>query len=447
MQAILIRGGRVIDPANNFDAVADVLIADGKIKLVGSAREGDYKSFKTADSGMEVFNAKGLWVLPGLIDLRAHLGEPGNENAETIAGGALAAIHGGVTTVACMPDTDPPIDTEAGVQYVLGQGKQADLAEILPVAALTKKREGKELAELGQLARAGAVAFSDEMRAIDSPSTLLKGMTYASMFGRAVIEFAQDPAMSSGAMNSGYEATLAGLPGIPSVAEELAVARACMFAREAGCHYHAAKISTKNAVRAIKRARKLRVQVTAATCPHYFALTDALVRKHYDTAYKVFPPLRGAEDAAWLKRGLREGIIECISSDHTAVPPELKELEFGRAPFGVVGLETLLPVTLTSLLQDGEMTPAKVVAALTCNPAKVLGVHKRKGALTPGYDADVCMVDPAEEWSLDPSRLASRCKNTPFAGMKLKGRVKFTVARGRLFDVGAPIEAIQSPSR
>jgi len=267
------------------------------------------------------------------------------------------------------------------------------------------------------------------------------------MFGRAVIEFAQDPAMSSGAMNSGYEATLAGLPGIPSVAEELAVARACMFAREAGCHYHAAKISTKNAVRAIKRARKLRVQVTAATCPHYFALTDALVRKHYDTAYKVFPPLRGAEDAAWLKRGLREGIIECISSDHTAVPPELKELEFGRAPFGVVGLETLLPVTLTSLLQDGEMTPAKVVAALTCNPAKVLGVHKRKGALTPGYDADVCMVDPAEEWSLDPSRLASRCKNTPFAGMKLKGRVKFTVARGRLFDVGAPIEAVQSPSR
>jgi dihydroorotase len=204
-----------------------------------------------------------------------------------------------------MPDTDPPIDTEAGVQYVLGQGKQADLAEILPVAALTKKREGKELAELGQLARAGAVAFSDEMRAIDSPSTLLKGMTYASMFGRAVIEFAQDPAMSSGAMNSGYEATLAGLPGIPSVAEDLAVARACMFAREAGCHYHAAKISTKNAVRAIKRARKLRVQVTAATCPHYFALTDALVRKHYDTAYKVFPPLRGAEDAAWLKRGLR----------------------------------------------------------------------------------------------------------------------------------------------
>lgn len=441
MQAILIRGGRVIDPANNFDAVADVLVADGKIKLVGQAREGDYKTFKNATSGIEVFNAKGLWVLPGAIDLRAHLGEPGNESAETIAGGALAAIHGGVTTVACMPDTDPPIDTEAGVQYVLGQGKQADLAEILPVAALTKKREGKELAELGQLARAGAVAFSDEMRAIDSPSTLLKGMAYASMFGRAVIEFAQDPAMSSGAMNSGFEATLAGLPGIPAVAEELAVARACMFAREAGCHYHAAKLTTKNAVRAVKRARKLRVQVTGATCPHYFALTDAAVRQNYDTAFKFFPPLRTPDDVAWLKRGLREGIIDCISSDHCAVPPELKELEFGRAPFGAVGLETLLPVTLTTLVHGGELTPARAVAALTCNPARVLGVHKRKGALTPGHDADIALVDPNEEWSLDPSRLVSRCKNTPFAGMRLKGRVKFTVARGRLFDIGAPIEA------
>ncbi len=246
--------------------------------------------------------------------------------------------------------------------------------------------------------------------------------------------------MTSGAMNAGYEATLAGLPGIPAVAEELAVARACMFAREAGCHYHAAKVTTKNAVRAIKRARKLRVQVTAATCPHYFALTDSVVRKQYDTAFKVFPPLRGPDDVAWLKRGLREGIIECISSDHTAVPPELKELEFGRAPFGVVGLETLVPVTLTALVHSGELSPARAVSALTCNPAKVLGVHKRKGALTPGFDADLCLLDPDEEWSLDPSRLVSRCRNTPFAGMRLKGRVKFTIARGKLFDVGAPAD-------
>ncbi|KAA0213263.1 dihydroorotase [bacterium] len=438
MQAILIKGGRVIDPANGLDATADVLLADGKVKAVGALRESDVKPWMGKAAGVEVLNAKGLWVLPGLVDLRAHLGEPGNESAETIAGGALAAIHGGITTLACMPDTDPPIDTEAQVQFVLARSRLADMAEVLPVAALTKRREGRELAELGQLVAAGAVAFSDEMRATDSPSTLLKGMAYASMFDRPVIEFAQDPNLAGGAMNAGYEATLAGLPGIPALAEELAVARACMFARETGCHYHAAKLTTRNAIRAVKRARKLRVKVSAATCPHYFALTDAEVRRRYDTAYKVFPPLRTKDDVAWIRRGLREGIIDCISSDHTPVPPELKELEFGRAPFGIVGLQTLLPVTLTELVHGGELPLAQAVAAMTVNPARLLRVAGRKGSLTVGHDADVALVDPQETWTLEEAGLVSRCRNTPFIGMKFKGRVKFTIARGRLFDVSVP---------
>ncbi len=442
MSAILIRGGRVIDPANGLDAIADVLVAEGKIKVVGQVRDSDLKPFKSIAAGLETFNAKGLWVIPGLVDLRAHLGEPGNESSETIAGGAQAAVMGGVTTVACMPDTDPPIDSEAGVLYVLRQSERAGFAEVLPVAALTKRREGKELAELGQLAAAGAVAFSDEMRAIESPSTLLKGMAYASMFDRAVIEFSQDPGLASGSMNAGYEATLAGLSGIPALAEELAVARACMFARETGCRYHAAKLTTKNAIRAVKRAKKLRVRVSAATCPHYLALTDAAVRREYDTAFKVFPPLRTKDDVLWLKRGLREGVIDCISSDHTPVPPELKELEFGRAPFGVVGLETLLPVSLTMLFHSGDMPVSQLIAALTTNPARVLRLEGRKGALTPGHDADLALIDPNLEWTLDPSKLFSRCKNTCFAGMKLKGRVKFTIVRGRMLDVEDPIAAI-----
>lgn len=435
LHPILIRNGRVIDPASRLDGVADVLIADGKVLAVGKVSEAELKPHKQSLSGLEMFDARGLWVLPGLVDLRSHFGEPGNEGAETIAGGALAAIHGGFTTVAIMPDTDPPLDTEAAALYVRRQSVQAGYADVYPVCALTKKREGRELAELGQLVEAGAVAFSDEQRAHDTPATLLRGMTYASMFDRAVIEYAQDPTLASGAMNSGSEATLAGLPGIPAVAEELAVARACMFAREAGAHYHAANVTTRNAVRAIKRARRLGVRVTAETCPHYLCLTDAEVRKGYDTRFKVFPPLRSQEDIGWLKRGLREGAIDCIASGHQPVSPELKELEFGRAPFGVVGLETALPLALRAL--EGAVDVTRVVAAMTIHPARVLRLHGRKGALAPGMDGDVCLYDPKYKWTVDASTLVSRCKNTPVEGMELVGKPRYTIARGRLFDLAS----------
>ncbi|MCC6572734.1 MAG: dihydroorotase [Planctomycetes bacterium] len=433
LHPILIRHGRVIDPANKLDAVADVLIVNGKVIAVGKVSENELKPHKQSLSGLEMFDARGLWIMPGLVDLRAHLGEPGNEGAETIAGGALSAIHGGFTTVACMPDTDPALDSEAAALYVRRQSDQAGYADVYPVCALTKKREGKELAELGQLAEAGAVAFSDEQRATDSPATLLRGMAYASMFDRAVIEYAQDPALAGGAMNAGYECTLAGLPGIPAVAEELAVARACMFARESGAHFHAANVTTTNAVRAIKRARKMGVRVSAETSPHYLCLTDAQVRKNYDTNYKVFPPLRTAADIGWLKRGLREGAIDCIASGHQPVAPEAKELEFGRAPFGIVGLETALALTMRAL--DGELDLPRIVAAMTINPARVLRLDKRKGHLSPGADGDVCMYDPKYKWTIDPAMFVSRCKNTPFAGMELVGKPRYTIARGRMFDL------------
>ena len=435
MIATLIRGGHVVDPANGTDAEADVLIAGGKIARVGKISLEDAKAFRNEIDQVEVIDATGLIVTPGLIDTRTHLGEPDDESAETIAGGAQTAVHGGFTTIACMPDTDPPLDTKAAALYVRRQSEQAGFADVYPVCALTKGREGGELAPLGQLVSAGVVAFSDEQRAQDAPSGLLRGMAYAAMFDRAVIECSQDPALAGGVMNAGYEATLAGLPGIPAVAEELTVARACMFARETGAHYHAALLTTRNAVRVVKRARRLGVRVTGETCAHYLACTDEAVRENYDTHFKVFPPLRTAEDIGWLKRGLREGIVDCISSGHRPVPPQQKELEFGHAPFGALGLETTLAVVLTHLVQTGDLSLSKAIAAMTINPARILRLNDRKGALTEGFDGDVCLIDTKKRWMVEPDTLVSHCKNSPFLGVTLTGRARYTIVRGRVFDL------------
>lgn len=420
---ILISGGHVIDPVNGIDGVADVLIAEGRIASIGKAAKAARK-----------IDARGLLVLPGLVDLRAHMGEPGHDSEETIAHGAEVAVHGGFTTVACLPDTDPALDNVAAALFVRRQSEQAGFAEVLPVCALTKGRQGRELTEIGQLVEAGAVAFGDEQRATDAPGAILRGMNYCAMFDRAVIECSQDPELASGAMNAGYEATLAGLPGIPSVAEELAVARACMFSRETGAHYHAGKVSTRNAVRVLKRAKKLRVRVTAEVTMHHLALTDEVVRKRYDTNFKVFPPLRTADDAAWLKRGLQEGVIDCIVSAHRPVAPQENEKEFGVAPFGVVGLETTLSAAWKYLVEAEVLTPRALVEKLTINPARVLRLDSRKGSLTPGHDADVCLFDPEARWTVKPEALFSRARNSAFLGIEMSGKVRATIARGRIFE-------------
>lgn len=435
MKAILISGGQVVDPASGHDEDADVLIVDGKFAGVGSFNEASVRKEHPQVDEVETVDAKGLIVAPGLIDLRAHMGEPGNDSEETIAHGAEVAVNGGFTTVACLPDTDPPIDTVAAALYVKRQSEKAGFAEVHPVCAMTKNRKGKELTEIGQLIEAGAVAFGDEQRASDEPGGLLRGMRYAAMFDRAVIEYSVDPNLGGGAMSAGYEATLAGLPGMASVAEELAVARACMFARETGCHYHAAKLTTRNAVRAVKRAQRLKVRVTAEVCAHHLAFTDEIVRRTYDTNYKVYPPFRTADDIAWLKRGLVEGVINCISTGHRPVPPQEKELEFGRAPFGAVGLETTLAVVVTHLVNTGELRLIDALEKLTINPARVLRLDHKKGAITPGFDGDLCLFDPNLEWEVTPDSLTSHTKNSPFIGSKLSGRTKFVVTRGQVFDL------------
>ncbi len=428
-EAIHISGGHVIDPASGVDGQADVLLADGKVAAVGDVGAAAKKYAKARK-----IDAKGLLVLPGLVDLRAHMGEPGRDSDETIAHGAEVAIHGGFTTVACLPDTDPPLDNVAAALFVRRQSEQAGFADVHPVCALTKGREGRELAEIGQLVEAGAVAFSDERREHDAPAAILRGMHYAAMFDRAVIEYSQDPELAGGAMNAGYESMLAGLPGMPSVAEELAVARACMFARETGCHYHAGKLTTRNAVRAVKRAKKLGVRVSAEVAIHHLAFTDAEVRKRYDTNFKVFPPFRTRDDIEWLKRGLAEGVIDCIVSAHRPVPPQEKELEFGAAPFGAVGLETTLSAAWAYLVEPKLLTPMQLVRKLTLNPARILRLEQSKGALLPGHDADVCLFDPQARRTITPQTLFSRAKNSPFVGTELPGVVRATIARGKVFE-------------
>ncbi|MCC6463858.1 MAG: dihydroorotase [Planctomycetes bacterium] len=437
MDAILVKGGRVIDPASGFDGEADVVVLGGRIAAVGKFGEQDVRGQYRSLDHLQIVDARHLVVCPGLVDLRCHVGEPGKDSEETVAHAAEVAIHGGFTTVAAMPDTDPALDTVASALLVRRQSEQAGFADVHPVCALTRNRAGEELAEVGQLVEAGAVAFSDEQRAVDAPATLLRAMAYVSMFDRAVIEFSQDPALSGGAMNAGYEAMLAGLPGIPSVAEELAVARACMFARETGCHYHAALLTTRNGVRAVKRAQRLGVRVTAEAGALHLAFTDAEVRKAYDTNFKLFPPLRTRDDVEWLKRGLREGVITCISSSHRGVAPQDKELEFGTAPFGAVSLETTLGVVLTHLVRTGDLSLVDAIGRLTIHPARVLRLDSRKGAIQPGHDGDLCLFDPLDEWEVTPAALTSFKKNTPLLGQRLKGRARQVVTRGRVFDLRA----------
>jgi dihydroorotase len=431
-QAWIIKGGHLVDPASGKDGPGDVLVAGGRIVHAGEVPERALKEYPD----VQTLDATGLLVLPGLIDLRAHMGEPGRDSEETVAHGAEVALHGGFTTVACLPDTDPAIDNVAAALFIRRQSEQAGFADVHPVCAVTRGREGRELTEIGQLVEAGAVAFSDEQRGRDTPGAVLRGMQYVAMFDRAFIEGAQDPELAGGVMNAGYESMLAGVPGIPAVAEELAIARACMFARETGCHYHAPTLSTRNAVRAVKRARRMGVRVTAEVAAHHLMFEDTWVRREYDTNFKVFPPFRAADDRAWLIRGIREGVVDCIVSDHMPVPPQEKELEFGIAPFGAVGLETALSAAWTALVEPGHISPARLVSMLTVNPARVLRLDQ-KGTLAAGADADLCLFDPKLDWQVAADDFFSRARNSPFIGTRLTGRPRYTLVRGHLVEVFA----------
>jgi len=430
MNSLLIKGGRVIDPASKIDGVGDVLIEEGKIKAVSGKQKAMPTGRQAASSNAQIIDAKGCLVLPGLIDMHAHLRDPGRPDKETIASGSRAAALGGFTTVCCMANTSPPIDNPAVVEYIIAKAKNEAVVNILPVAAITKGLRGEELAEMGRCAAEGAIAFSDDGKPIMNANIMRHALEYARQFGRVVISHCEDTALSQdGSMNEGKVSTQVGLPGIPSLAEEIMVARDIMLAREYG-KVHIAHVSSAGSVELIRQAKKDGVPISCETCPHYFALTEEAVRD-YDTNAKVNPPLRSDSDVAAVIKGLKDGTIDVIATDHAPHNIEEKNVEFNSAANGMVGLETAIALVLTKLVGTKALALNQAIEKLTSAPAKILGLSG-KGTLKPGADADVTIVDPKTVWMVDASKFASRSRNTPFNGWKLNGKVLYTIVGGRV---------------
>ncbi len=418
MSRMILRGGRIIDPASNTDATLDVLIDAGTIVAIGGTIDA---------GGATEIDVSGLVVAPGLVDIHVHLREPGREDEETIESGTRAAVHGGVTTVAAMPNTEPTIDDPSWVEYVRARGK---LATVHPIAAITMQREGKILTGMAELAAAGAVAFSDDGCSVENANVMRRALEYASMVGRPVVAHCEDPALvGHGVMHEGLASTKAGLRPIPPAAEEVMVARDIILAADTGAHLHVAHVSTAGSVELVRRAKADGVAVTCETCPHYFSLTDDDVRS-YDTSLRVNPPLRTAEDVAAIIEGLVDGTIDAIASDHAPHSLEEKQVEFDAAPPGMIGLETLLPVTLTHLVHTGAMTLPAALRLLTSGPARTLDIPG--GTLEVGARADVVVFDPDTEWTVGADWFRSKSKNSPYIGRTLKGRVRMTITHGRI---------------
>ncbi|HEX2056207.1 MAG TPA: dihydroorotase [Nitrospiraceae bacterium] len=422
---ILIKGGHVIDPGR-WNGPADVQIEDGKIARLGPNLPVPPQA--------KVVQAAGKLVLPGFVDVHVHFREPGFEYKETIQSGTAAAAAGGFTSVCCMPNTNPVNDNQSITEFILDRAKAAGQAHVFPIGAITKGSEGKELAEIGDLRRAGCVAISDDGRPVMNSLVMRRAMEYALAFDMPVVDHCEDLHLSEGGcMNEGLVSTELGLPGIPSAAEDVMVARNLSLAELTGARLHLAHISTAGSVRMVREAKARGIHVTAEACPHHFTLTEEVARG-YNTHAKMNPPLRTWQDVQAIKDGLRDGTIDVIATDHAPHAPQEKQQEFTEAPFGIVGLETALPLTL-ALVDEGVLNLESAVAKFTTEPAKAFGLAK--GSLTVGADADVVVVDPQAQWEVDPTRFRSKSRNTPFTGWKVKGLVTLTVVEGRIvFQAG-----------
>jgi dihydroorotase len=418
VHTILIRNGRVIDPSQGVDAVTDLVVRGDKIGSIGPCVE-------PAD---EEIDARGMIVCPGLIDMHVHLREPGGEESETIATGAQAAVAGGVTSVACMPNTDPAIDSRDVAEFVSLQAKRAGWANVFPIGAVTKERAGAELAELGQLVEGGAVGFTDDGAPIESAEIMRRALQYAKMFDKPILTHSEVRELTkSGVMNEGFMSMKLGLPGMPPVAEEIMIARDIMLAELTGGRLHVLHVSTAGSVDLVRQGKKRGVQVTAEVCPHHFLLTDEFMAR-FDSNYKMSPPLRTGADIRELIGGLVDGTIDAICTDHAPHAPEKKALELDQAPFGIIGLETLIPLCVHGLIEPGYLDWPELIEKLTLNPARILGIHK--GTLAPGADADITIIDPDVEWVIDPAQFRSKSRNCPFAGWTVTGRARTVLVGG-----------------
>lgn len=419
---LLIKNGRVIDPANRIDERLDLLVSEGKIANVG--RPGTIKQ-----DNAHVIEAGGRLVVPGLIDMHVHLREPGFEYKETIQTGAAAARAGGFTAICCMPNTKPVNDNRAVTEFILSQAARAACVNVFPIGAITKSLSGEELAEMGELHGAGCIAVSDDGRPVMNSALMRRAMEYSKIFDIPVISHCEDTALSGrGVMNEGFTSTELGLAGIPRAAEEVMAARDILLAELTGCRLHIAHVSTSGSVRLIREAKARGVRVTAETCPHYFTLTEDAVRG-YNTMAKMNPPLRTAEDVAAVKQGLKDGSIDAIATDHAPHALDEKAAEFDSAPFGIVGLETALGLSL-GLVQEGVLDYSDLIERLSLAPARILGL--KKGTLSLGADADITIIDPGMRWRVNASDFKSRSRNTPFEGWDLTGKAIMTIVRGRI---------------
>jgi dihydroorotase len=423
MRPVLVRGGRVLDPSQGLDAGVDLLLVDGTVARVGAALE--------APEGAETIDATGLVVVPGLIDVHVHLREPGQEHRETIRSGARAAAAGGFTSVVAMPNTDPPIDDPATVGFVLAAGLAAGGARVFPTGCITMGQQGEQLTEFGELIDAGAIAVTDDGRPVSSAGMLRMALEYALAFDLPIAVHAEELTLSrGGSMNEGIVATRLGLTGIPNAAEDVMIARDLVLAELTGGRLHVQHVSTRGGVGLIRDAKARGVRVTAEAAPHHFTLTDEAVGA-YRTEAKMNPPLRSEADRDEVRRGVADGTLDVIATDHAPHHYDEKEQAFDDAPFGIVGLETALGLAYTELVEPRLLDLAGLVDRMSCGPARAMGLVDRFGSLTEGMSADVTLIDPRLEWTVDPAAFLSLSRNTPFAGRRLRCRAVRTLVAGR----------------
>jgi dihydroorotase len=421
----LIKNGTLIFPDKDKPVEGDIYLEDGLIKKINLDTDGRKKERAGGDG---VIDAKGLLVLPGLIDMHVHLREPGREDEETIATGTAAAAAGGFTAVACMPNTLPPIDNQESVLFIKQLARDCP-ARVYPIGAISKGRAGKEIAEIGEMVNMGAVAISDDGSPVHDAGIMRRALEYAGMFGIPVISHAEDPSLTgNGVMNEGYESTRLGMPGVPPYSEEVCIARDIILCRYLGKHLHVAHVSTKGSVELVRRAKADGVNVTAEATPHHFTLTDTMIGKEFNTNLKMMPPLRTQEDVDAILAGLKDGTIDAIASDHAPHSPEEKEVEFDQAPNGIIGLETAVGLVATHLVRSGYLKWNDVARKMSHHPARILKL--KGGQLKTSRPADITIIDPKATWTVRLDKFASKSRNSPYDGWKLHGRVRYTILGG-----------------
>ena len=424
MKTLRVNNGRIIDPSQDIDRVADLWLRGDRVVGIGPQPQTQ------AD---ETIDATGKIVCPGLIDMHVHLREPGREEDETIATGTAAAVPGGVTSVACMPNTEPPLDSPEQLRFVLSQTRAAGQANVWPTGCVTKGRQGKEAVDFRALAEAGAVAFTDDGSPVFNGAIMRQALEETAKIGKAVLVHAEIPELSNGTiMAEGAVSRALGIRGMPGAAEDVMVYRDIALAELTGGRVHILHVSTAESVDLLRRGRRRGARVSGEACPHHFTLTDECLRTR-DTHYKMAPPLRTEADVGAIIEGLKDGTLEVISTDHAPHSPGKKARPFEQAPNGIIGLETLLPICVRALIEPGHLTWPQLIAKLTINPARVLGIDR--GTLKAGAVADVTIIDPAAEWTIDPARFRSKSRNCPFAGWKVRGRAATVIMGGEIMPM------------